>query len=827
MTVTVYTPARQRLCAEAEAALCHALDTAGHLVTSDAILAAWTAANKGLSPPDALRVRWHWVFAPAATTGRIIRRQRLFGLRGHPASEILPPAKPCRYGKDVLERCAMAEGVVTVLVQERSRMVSAIEVSDAWRRVTGSEPPAGTRNRLERYLDPAIKGGQIRVVQKVRMKYFGPAAHPELQPPDYASDLQRAEEALRRAVTRLRSAVMLGEIQQEIDADPALSLQSTRLLLANNVGTLVRTDRCRLVRHVARYHDAVRYYSTPGGPWWVRSPAEHHLDRRWRAVCALWEASGARPFTTRALRLYACSRPGLRIENDPPYAWTNALHLFMHQNALVRIGSENSHFVRWAPAKHWESLTPEVRAERLRDAYRLIPDDEAHPEAAAAGLNADTSPFDTGFSSRNQDIRYLVLMAKAIRTTAEPTECRRTVLRSRPVSLSDIARAAERRPDLARMERVPLRTCLAEASRLRPEMRKTAIAFIGRVANRAFYDVKESPAAVAYVAFRAALRGASPSRFKRILSDLRKAAWFARTGMLPLAEGIIDARASKLLGDLRDRSSTLERAANAVALLPEEAAIVRTMLDTLAELKAETAIWTSRQGTDPAPSARETRDSAHVSVDSAAAFASISNVAEFKLNTPRRLAWYSPLVGQQHTVDESLTKKRTAGGTRGRPVEIRVDTASFIAYATARWAGIRSATLTSTALLALGDLRDPAPFVEALENDTRPSVHPAAAAALGLLNDHLSRDCLSRYLIRNVTRDGSHGPGTCVPAAEFAICGLGPLPFGTAATSLRDHERTALETTARDGADSRLRATARMVLRAWDEEHIPGRLMDF
>ena len=43
----------------------------------------------------------------------------------------------------------------------------------------------------------------------------------------------------------MKSAVLLEEIQREIDADPALTLESTRLILANLVSTLVQTGSAK------------------------------------------------------------------------------------------------------------------------------------------------------------------------------------------------------------------------------------------------------------------------------------------------------------------------------------------------------------------------------------------------------------------------------------------------------------------------------------------------------------------------------------------------------------------------------------------------------
>jgi len=816
--MTSFSPARERLSAQAEAALQAALNAAGHLVTSDAIIRAWVTANGGVPAPDAQTVRWHWVFAPALARGRIVRRGKtLFGLSGHSASAVPPPSPPPKNGQHVLERCATAEGVVVRLAREQRRLVGATEVADSWQRVAASKAPAGASKRLARYLEPAIQAGRIRVVRKSRRNYFGPSDEPGFEPPRYASDLQRAEAALGRAIVRMKSAVLLEEIQREIDADPALTLESERLTLANMVSTLSQTGRCKRIRHLARYEDAVRYYSAPGGPWWVSAAAEHVLDRRWRAIMALWKASGGRPFTTHALRLYACSRPGLQIENDPPYAWTNSLHLFHTQESLVRLGRRDSRHVRWAPTREWNALTPELREARLQDGYRAFPgsDDIA---AAGNGNAADVGPVDTGFASRNEDMRSLVRLAKAIRGAAEPDKHRRQVLRLRPVCLSDIARAVEHRPEWVHTAGPPLHTCLTEASRLRAGMRKTAIVFIGRVANRAFYDTSGSPASAAFVAFRAALRAASPSRLRRTLRELRNAAELARSGILPLAKAIIDARAAKLLKDLRDRLEALERAAEAAALLSEEVTAVQATLGNLAEIAADINRWAPSGNVDSAAGVVDMHERTRLEfVDSADAFRSIADVAEFRLLTPRLLAWRSPLIGRYYLFPEVLMRTRSSGGTRGRPLELGVDRVSFIAYAASRWAGPRAATYANTALFALGDLRDPEPVIVALEDPTRPSLHPTAAAALGVLDDSGSRDALVRYLIRSVVSDGSYGPGTCVSAAELAAYGLAPLPFAPAATALRAHEQEALEAVAREGADAALRFTARAVLRAWLE----------
>ena len=119
---------------------------------------------------------------------------------------------------------------------------------------------------------------------------------------------------------------------------------------------------------------------------------------------------------------------------------------------------------------------------------------------------------------------------------------------------------------------------------------------------------------------------------------------------------------------------------------------------------------------------------------------------------------------------------------------------------------------------ALGELRDPTPFVETLFDPAVRSAHVAAASALGILDDERSRDALADYIVRSIgTETGRASPEATVPGAHAAVLGLAPLPYGAVATALRDQERAARELARTHGADELLRTTAARVLTAWDE----------
>ncbi|HEU0301666.1 MAG TPA: hypothetical protein VFR37_19580 [Longimicrobium sp.] len=73
------------------------------------------------------------------------------------------------------------------------------------------------------------------------------------------------------------------------------------------------------------------------------------------------------------------------------------------------------------------------------------------------------------------------------------------------------------------------------------------------------------------------------------------------------------------------------------------------------------------------------------------------------------------------------------------------------------------------------------------------------------------------YLDRHLAGGERVGVGTTLVAAETAVIGLAPLPFGGLAKVLTPRERAVLERVAGAGLDERLRHIACRVLRAWDK----------
>lgn len=99
------------------------------------------------------------------------------------------------------------------------------------------------------------------------------------------------------------------------------------------------------------------------------------------------------------------------------------------------------------------------------------------------------------------------------------------------------------------------------------------------------------------------------------------------------------------------------------------------------------------------------------------------------------------------------------------------------------------------------------------------------AAALGFFDDAVSRTALTEYLERHLAGGARVGVGTTLVAAETAVIGLAPLPFGALAEALMPQERAVLERAADAGADERLRRVASRVLLAWDEGWERDRLL--
>lgn len=414
-----FTALRLARCEAAERALVLALSRAGTQVRREAVCAAWSEANASSGPevrePPANGSHWSWTIAPAVRAGRIVvtRRagQTYHVLATGPAYPFpLQVRGPRVFGPRLRVRMDRAERALALAAGEAGRMVETADIVSAWERANG-EPPGCDTSKVLEILRASAQVGRVRYQRQNRHYYFAPLNRPDLTPPSFASDLNRIEEGIRRAVARTRSAILLEEVVREVESDPDLRLRGNAAV-AELLCSLHQWKRIRALNHLGR-RAGYSYYAPLDGPTWVRAEVEDHLDRRYRAVLGLWHASHGRPFTTRAIRRFAASKPGLQITDAPPYAWTNALKLFCANGDLALIRDGNGHFLRWAPADAWNALSAEERERRLRDPFGRGVDPDEPLAVSGTGLDEDATPYDVAHASRARDLRTLVLSHRA------------------------------------------------------------------------------------------------------------------------------------------------------------------------------------------------------------------------------------------------------------------------------------------------------------------------------------------------------------------------------------------------------------------------------
>ena len=765
------------------------------------------------------------------------------------------------FGPAVEARAAVAERVVASAARVAGGDVTGREVTAAWREATGADAPLDVVGRVARVLEPSIAAGRIRARRVGLHWYYGPATSPSPSAGEprsrvtFPSDLMRAEEAVRRAATHADSAILGTRIDAEIAADPALAIQSRAATLSTHVATLLRCARLTRVWPSALPRRATRaavYYSFPGGPKRVRVEQLCDCDRRLTAVHNLWRATGGCPFTTVALRRYAAARPGLAFTDDPPCAWTNALHAFERLGEVARIPSGFGRFVRWAPARAWGALGKSERRARLRDAYGRADaqpgEEQAGPAARASGpvaqtrhgIDAGAPPHDPGFVSRNHDVAVLVRAAKCARAARAGNAETRQILAGRPVCAAEVADAATHRTHLLSRE-VGASRALSKAARLRSGIANPAVVFVGAVGKTAYYDLpvvgtdgraKVPTAAAAFVVFLQAVAAGAPKRLLSALVQLREAVDLDVSGLVPLGAPVLRARAADLAASAACRAAALRAAMATAALLDAEADKAHAALARLDDVAQSAATLVpggtaatlvvgrnGAMGAAPLPWAV-------VAIDATEAARQLDGLTAFRLRTPGTIAAYLrnavqplryPADARSATPNLDRPGDAASESRAGRRAEYASDRVAFAAYATARFAGGTLGAAVARGVHALGELRIRDPFAETLADAALKPAHGAALAALGLLDDSESRAQVAKYLSTAVVPGGVGGGALGAASAVVpAVLALAKKPFGGLAQALGADERLAL-TAARAWTDPYVAAVASRVLASWDE----------
>lgn len=818
-----YSARVQERCREAEAALLAAVQRAGTYVPGVEISRAWAAIRTADSLPDAAaKGRWRRILEPAIAAGRVIVREAgsnlYFAPSEHGALPLpRPGAGPRQYGARVEQQCRDAEAVVEHCICVLGRIPTGRDLAEHWPAVHHRALPRRLSGRWSRTLEPAIAAGRIVIRTGERHTFYAPTDRADHPLPRFVSDLERVEEALRRAVARADSAILVESVDKEIANDERLQLESG-LSTGTHLSTLIQTGRARSVRPFARASRGRLYYTTLDGPHWVRREAEHVMDRRLRVIRQLWKRTGGRPCTTRVIHRYSDSQSLLPIEDEPCHAWTNALHHLEGTGDVVRVAFKNERWVRWAPAEEWAQLDEKTRQERLTDWLR--PGEEIRvtnePEMQdAPGIDRSTL-YDAAFVSRNRNMRELVRLTKEHLVQQQKEARAIRVIRGRPVTAAQVVQVARDHPRLAPKGSEPIARGLSEAARLRDGMCESMLVQIGRVRNCAFYDTEHTEEGQAYMVFREALCDAEARWLRRALGDLRQAAALDASMLVPLAAPILNARLHRLRAELRERYRRLWAAVTEIELLPEESGHVREVLRELEGAEGE--LQRMERGREVPQDSPLAPAEGHAALDTAEAWESIAGLGGIEIEYGRLLPNRLPLVRVIQGNIGMEGPDEAAG--HGRPVETCLDRIEFVRYSAARWGGPRFRSFVARGCHAMGGLRTSEPFIQTLVDPSARGSHIAAASALGLLDDERSRNALVAHIVESLRGEepGKIAPHITVPGVHAAIYGLARLPVGGISDGLRDAEREVLELVGEEGHDEPLRGLARRVLRAWDED---------
>ncbi len=818
----------------AEAILRYALQKHGALVSSRQILEAWPEIHS--SPPPSIRhhapsTSWQLIFAPGLADGRVTTlahgREFLYGL----ADETQRP--PLRIGREHSacweQRC---DEVAEAICHESSRsgaMVTREQIFASWNELRHADE-LPIRKNLTYAIDSLIRAGKVLRLMWRRKNYYSPADRPDLIPPLPSSRLGKVEEAIYRAVERLHSAVPCTEIRAETKRAPGLALDDG----SDVTQCLTKLIRCGRIVSVPALRPSAhnQYYSTPDGPRDVRVGAEYPLDRLYRAVLSLWNHTGGRPFTGAALRLHAEAHPGFIIPTYSRSSWAHGVSQLEKGGAVTRIEMSDGLITRWAPTEEWNKLGKADQEQRLQwlgppeFQATASPPESADMHASAkrceqkeSGLKVNG--YHLGAPPLGLVLRRLVAATKDDFARKQSNEERASLVRRRPVTTREITKTAKRRPELVPPLTWALRYALNHAARLRSQGKTREVAAIGRVLNSVYYDLEDTPEGRAYVAYNAALREALRPEIRRSLRNLRSAAQASATGVIPLPEDLVAARADLLMADIRSSKEALERTSGSVTLLVEERVHIGKIQRELDEMLTQAALLRPPVVLASFPEHR-LNPSTDV-VDVRFARRCLDGLVHSRYAAHRMLSVALCLIPVIR--DESIDANDVIGGKasgKARRTECFLERVGFVCYAMSRWASIRLASLSSQASYVLGDLRDRQLLIAGLRPGNL-AVHPLMAAALAILDDPESRDALVAYISTFLAPGGFRS--TSLPAVEVAVLGLAPLPFAGLASELRDHERQVLMEVANAPADADLRWTARRVLASWDEHWTRDQLL--
>ncbi|ODT02983.1 MAG: hypothetical protein ABS52_11105 [Gemmatimonadetes bacterium SCN 70-22] len=313
------------------------------------------------------------------------------------------------------------------------------------------------------------------------------------------------------------------------------------------------------------------------------------------------------------------------------------------------------------------------------------------------------------------------------------------------------------------------------------------------------------------------------------LSRVRRELLAARLLPDTVPSVVVNARAAQLALDLKIRARDLDDAIARTWLLPAERDRAR---DLLAGLERAQRLVLPEGHLAPSVGSLPARATDGLLLDLSDAYRQLEALGVMSLSSPRALRSRLPTV---------RVVRVPASSSAGR-ARIFLDRVDFACYCLGAYAPgtSRLAPWARRGRLVLGALRDAELLIHALSrvDDGVPATGgtlPGVLAALGLLDDTLSRDALVSFLEGAMTTlaraRGSRAATTRRPAPaafEAAVIGLARRPVGTLATELRPAEYMALrslEVLARADGHSDLAALVNRVRAGWAAETAPRELM--
>jgi hypothetical protein len=635
-----------------------------------------------------------------------------------------------------------AKRLLEHLTERTGAMVTGRTLNRAWADVLGYPLPSRFYGRWSRVFEADILSGSIRVDDSKGLSHYAPGTAATVQRPQYGSDRERVVEALTRAVREANGAVPIEHVQAMITGDAALTLQVTHRPLSAQLQSLMRTKQIIIVRLQATGRSPA-YYTLPEGPHWVRASSQRRTDQRWRACQLYWRVTGGVPFTTSAVRKYAATRPSLRIEHDTVCGWANGLQRLRETGHLIRVGVRTGHAVRWALRREWGALDEAERSLRLHDPRRALT-----TPAVAEMLQL---AHDTAFVSRNYNTQAVLMHAKACAASVAPAGSQeRDLLRSRPVSMSELRRAAA----ITRL--IPhtgpkFVASVHSAALMAKNVTTTAIVSMGCAGRTSYFDLERTVENEAFIAFAQLRANGLPTRsLARELRDIDFADVCHARQLVPSAPRILTGRAAIVWHACASALSQVRVALDTAPLLDEERHWCETKVTELITMQDRTEqLWCAhmRPPTNESIADAPTLISALCTdvpvVDTAEAWAAISAAANFDLVNARELV--ARVGGIVAIVTREPKAQSVSHPAMGRRVRKYIERLGFKAYAAMRWSDPVWGEFYASAMHTLGLLRDPAPLIATLRDEGATLAWPSTIIALGALDTPASRMAVASF----------------------------------------------------------------------------------